>query len=193
MTCPARFLTGAMALILLASHAPALAADTYQVDPVHSMILFRIRHLEVGNFYGRFNNPTGTITWDQENPASSRFEMEVRAQNVDTANQRRDDHLRSPDFFNAAQYPVITFISRSVEAKEEGVYEVTGDLTMHGVTQEVTVPMELIGRATDRRGRNLIGFEGAFELQRSDYGITFMQDGLGDTVRLIISLEAIRQ
>lgn len=186
----ALLLSGAL---LLGLAAPASAADTYLVDGSHSSIVFRIRHLNVSWFYGRFNKVTGQFRVDEANPAGSSIQLEIDADSVDTANQRRDQHLKSPDFFNAVEFPKITFRSKQVRKADEGVFEVTGDLTLHGVTREVTVRAEHVGTGPGQRGEQRAGFEAVFTIKRSDFGMSFMQGPLGDEVRLVISLEGVRQ
>ena len=181
----------ALLLAVLVCGGAAQAAETYKVDPVHSMLLFRIRHLDAGYVYGRFNGPTGTFTLDAQDPAKSSFNVEVPAKNIDTANPKRDDHLRSPDFFNAEQFPTLTFKSTSVKKVDDKHYEVSGDLTVHGQTKPITVKLEQVGQVQDRRGGTRTGFHGIFEIKRSDFGITFMPEGLGENVQIIVAFEGV--
>jgi polyisoprenoid-binding protein YceI len=111
---------------------------TYRIDPVHSFIIFRVKHLNTGFAYGRFNSFSGTIVVDEKNPANSSIELEIDANSVDTGNSQRDDHLRNPDFFNARQFPKITFKSTRVRKINDTTVEVQGDLTMRGVTRPIT-------------------------------------------------------
>ncbi len=177
-----------IALMLLTSTLSLAASTTYKVDPVHSFVIFRIKHMDVGHVYGRFNEPNGTITIDDADPAKSSFTLELQVQKVDTGVQKRDDHLRSSDFFNAKQFPTIKFASKEVRKSDKG-YEVTGDLTMHGITKSITINLEQTGQAAMGQ-RQLIGFESTVDLKRSDFGIKFMLGPAADDVRLIISLEA---
>jgi polyisoprenoid-binding protein YceI len=172
---------------------PAHAApEAYQVDPVHSAILFRTKHLNVSHVYGRFDQFSGTITIDEANPAASSVRIEVDAKSLNTGNPKRDDHLRSPDFFGVVQFPKITFASTAVK-KDGDVYEVTGDLALHGVTKSVTVKMQQLGKGPGMKpGTTLVGFEGVLEIKRSDYGMNFMLNGVSDDVRLTLAFEAGR-
>jgi len=177
-----------LAVVFLASTLSFAATTTYKVDPVHSFVIFRIKHMDVGHVYGRFNEPNGTINIDDADPSKSSFTLELATQKVDTGIQKRDDHLRSPDFFNAKQFPTIKFASKEVKKTDKG-YEVTGDLTLHGVTKPITFTMEQTGQGT-MGPRQLIGFETTLELKRTDFGMKMMVGPAADDVRLIISLEA---
>jgi polyisoprenoid-binding protein YceI len=175
------------ALVLVCTAAPVARAADYQVDPIHSVIVFRIKHMNVGVFYGRFNGPTGAFSFDEQNPSKSSFQAEVRAANFDSGFEKRDQHVRGPDFFNAKEFPTITFKSTSVEGAGSNRYKVNGQLTMHGVTKPVTMTLEKIGSSADR-----IGFEGTMEVKRSDFGIKGVQ-GVGDEVRLTIAFEGAKK
>ena len=181
-------LLSSVVLVLLAGGAAATAADSYQVDPIHSVIIFRIKHMDVGMFYGRFNNPQGTFTFDEQDPSKSSFKVQVKAQDFDSGNAKRDQHVRGPDFLNAKEFPNVTFQSKSVKAADGGnKLEVTGTLTMHGQTRPVTATLEKTGAANDR-----VGFEGVFDIKRSDFGMKGMQ-GVSDEVRLIIAFQGVKQ
>ena len=178
------------ALLLVAGAlAPTATAapEQYDIDPVHSVFLFRIGHMNVGVFYGRFNNPTGSFTFDEEDPSKSNFQVQVKAASFDSGNAQRDQHVRGPDFLGSKEFPNVTFKSKSVKAAGEGKYEVAGDLTLHGKTKPVTVVLEKIGS-----NGNVIGFEGTTEIRRSDFGMKSMQ-GVSDEVRLILAFEGKRK
>ena len=168
----------------------ALAADTYKIDSEHSSVIFRIGHFNVANIYGRFNDPTGTVVYDKADPAKTQFTFEVKTDNVDTDNEKRDAHLKSPDFFDAKQFPVITFKSTSVKA-EGDTLQVTGDLTLHGVTKSITVPLTKTGEKDTKMGYRT-GWQTQVDLKRSDYGMTGMVGPIGDDVHLVISFEAVK-
>lgn len=174
--------------------APAPAADTWKADPVHSSIVFRIKHLDVGYIYGRFNQYSGSFAFDERDPAACALNIEVQAGSVDTGNAVRDGHLKGPDFFNVKEFPKITFKSTSMKALPGDAknYEVTGDLTLHGVTKSVKVKLERIGTAKDMRGTLRTGFETTFTIKRSDYGMKYLVGALGDEVRVTVALEGIR-
>jgi polyisoprenoid-binding protein YceI len=179
-----------LATVLLAP-ALARAADNYKVDSVHATVIYRLSHLNVGNAYGRFNEPTGTVVLDKENPSNSSFTFEIDVNKIDTANEKRDQHLKSPDFFDAKQFPTITFKSTKVEASGDD-FKVTGDLTLHGVTKSITVNLKKTGESQTQMGYRT-GWEATHDLKRSEYGMTGMQGAIGDDVHLVISYEAVKQ
>lgn len=171
----------------------ARAADTYKVDPVHSSVVFSIKHAGVTDFHGSFNEINGTVVFDAENPAKSSVELTVPVESVDSRHPKRDAHLKSPDFFNAEKFPAVTFKSNSVEAAGEGVFKVTGDFTLLGKTKTITVDFKQGKEAKGMQGEIRNGGETRFTIKRSDYGMTFMPDMLGDEVSLIISIEGVKQ
>ncbi len=164
----------------------------YEIDTVHSMILFRAKHNDVSYNYGRFNEFTGKIMISVDAVTERTVEFEVKAASVDTGNEKRDQHLRSSDFFSAKQFPLITFKSTKVVEKEgkEDVLEVTGDLELHGVKKSITVDVEITGRATGKDGESLIGFESIFTIKRSEFGMTYGIGPVSDEIQLIVSIEA---
>ena len=168
------------------------AADTYQIDTAHSMILFRAKHKGVSYNYGRFNAFTGKITMDAADVSKSTVEFEVKTASVDTANNKRDQHLRSPDFFSAKQFPVVTFKSTKVNMKEgtEDVLAVTGDLELLGVKKSITVDVAITGKGKTQQGESLIGFESIFTINRSEFGMTYGVGAVSDEIRLIVTIEA---
>jgi polyisoprenoid-binding protein YceI len=177
----------ALTIAFLAFAPAARAAEEYQIDPIHSVIIFRIGHMDAGVFYGRFNSPTGSFAWDEQNPAASRFQAQVKAADFDSGNEKRDQHVRGPDFLSAKEFPAISFKSTSVKPADGSRLQVAGELAMHGVTKPVTLTLEKIGSAGNR-----IGFEGFLEVKRSDFGIKGVQ-GVADQVRLIIAFEGVKK
>lgn len=172
---------------------PAAAPNTYEVDPHHSAAIFRIKHLGIAYVYGRFNDLSGTFKIDDETPANSTANISVKTKNVDTFNSERDNHLRSPDFFNAKKFPVISFKSKSFTKISKDKYQVAGDLALHGVTRPLTIEVERTGAGNDPWGGYRIGFETTFTIKRSDFGMDFMMGGVGDEVRIIVSIEGTRK
>lgn len=178
---------------------PALAAAepvTYKVDADHSGVGFSIRHF-VSNVSGRFRDFDGVIKYDKANPAASSVEFTVKAASIDTANNDRDEHLRSKDFFDVQKFPTLTFTSTKVVAKDANTLDVTGNLTMHGVTKPITIPVSLLGTVKTPKGEKA-GFETNFKVDRKEYGINWnnvMDSGpvLGDDVKVNIEIEANRQ
>lgn len=184
----------ALALGCVLANAPsARAADSFTLDPVHSSVIFRIKHNNVAWFYGRFNDVSGTVVFDDADPTKNSVEITIKTDSVDTNNEKRDTHLKSPDFFDAAQFPTLTFKSTRVVAKGPNLFAVTGDLTVHGVKKEVTVDVERVGTGKDSWGNLRTGAETVFTVDRREFGISFMPDGLGDQVKIFVSLEAIKK
>jgi len=185
--------------LLLALLLPAFAmaeVAVYKVDPGHSGVNFTIRHF-VTNTPGRFKDFDGTIKYDKQNPAASSVEFTVKTTSIDTDNDDRDNHLRGGDFFEVQKFPTMTFVSKKVAAKDANTLEVTGDLTVKGVTKSVTIPVQVLGTAKTPNGEKA-GFETTFTVNRKDYGINWtrvMDSGavLGDDVKVTISIEANRQ
>lgn len=171
--------------------APSLASKAFKVDTVHSSVIFRIKHKSTAWFYGRFDDLSGTIAYDPADPSASTMSFEVKIDSVHSGNSRRDNHLKSPDFFNSRQFPVSTFVSTSFASAGDNVYEVSGDLTINGTTRPVTIELRKTGGITEG-SKELIGFETIFDIKRSDFGITWGPDALGDDVRMTVSIEAIR-
>ncbi len=169
----------------------AAAPDSYKVDSVHSSVIFRVKHLNTANFYGRFNDIKGEISWDAADSSGSSLSIEIPLSGIDSKSQGRDRHLRSADFFNAEQFPICTFQSTSITPAGENTYNVEGDLTMRGVTKRITVKLEKTGEG-ESRGKPIIGFETIFTVNRSDYGISYMPGGLSEEVTITVSLEAVR-
>lgn len=178
--------------------APANAATTYSIDPTHSEVSFRIRHF-VSKVRGQFRDFSATIVKDDENPSASSVEFTVQAASIDTANERRDNHLRSADFFDVENHPALTFRSTSVEKVGENRYDVTGELTIRGVAKTITLPVWFEGEMADGRGGFRAAFATAVTLDRKDYGIVWNrvldQGGtmLGDEVEVSIDLAAVRK
>jgi len=177
----------------LAAPAALRAAEAFRIDPVHSKALFRVHHLGAGMFYGRFNDVSGSIQFDPAGGGPT-FDVSIAVESVDTGNEKLDGHLKSPDFFNAKEHPKLTFKSRSATKSSETSYEVSGDLTIHGVTRPLTAKVEWTGTAQKAMGKRC-GFETIFTVKRSDFDMNYMLDGggLGDDIRVIVSLEGIAQ
>jgi polyisoprenoid-binding protein YceI len=190
------FYIGGLVLLLLMGFAgitqPMGPGDLYEIDTTHSMIIFRAKHNGVSYNYGRFNEFTGEIMISADAVTERMVEFEVKAASIDTGNEKRDQHLRSSDFFSAKQFPVITFKGTKVRAKEgeEDVLEVTGDLELHGVKKSITVDVEVTGRAKGKEGESLIGFESTFTIKRSEFGMTYGMGSVSDDIRLTVSIEA---
>jgi polyisoprenoid-binding protein YceI len=181
------------AAVLAAS--PVLAADTYTFDNAHTTVGFQVRHIFT-MLGGSFDAFEGTIQVDQANPVASAVSFTIQATSINTREPKRDAHLRSADFFDVAKFPTITFKSTAVRPAAGGLYQVTGDLTMHGVTRTVTLPVQFLGAGKDPWGNEKMGFELSTTLDRKDYGIVWnhtLDQGnvlVGDEVKVQISIEA---
>lgn len=167
--------------------------DVYRIDSVHSSNVFRIKHLNVAYFYGRFNDLSGQFALNAAEPSQNRIEVTVKTASVDTNHEGRDRHLRSPDYFDADKYPEITFKSTGFKKTGEQTFDVTGELALHGVTKTITVPLEITGTGPGMRGEYRAGWETTFTIKRSEYGMTTMLEGLSDEVRLTVAVEGVRQ
>ena len=202
---PALFAMGVLALLISGGaqdsgvkgearkHAVrARVAETYAVDPVHSTVLFRIKHLDVSYSYGRFNEIEGTFTFDGASAKNNRIDITVKAASVDTNHDGRDEHLRNEDYFDAENHPEITFKSDRVRKTGEKTYEAEGELKLRGVAKPLTVSLERVGSGPDPRGKFRSGFETTFTIKRSDFGMNTMLGPVGDDVRLIVSVEGVR-
>ena len=182
---------------LAALTSPVLAADTWVVDKNHSQVRFEVRHL-MSKVGGRFGDFAGTIVADAQAPAKSSVEFTVKSATINTDNENRDKHLKTPDFFDVEKFPEITFKSSKVAPKGKDQFDVTGTFTMHGVAKEVTLPVTFLGTIKDPGGREKAGFETSITLNRKDYGIVWNKnlDGggvlLADDVVVNISLQAAR-
>jgi polyisoprenoid-binding protein YceI len=185
-----RFLLPLFAMMLT---LPVLAVDTYKIDPVHSETSFRVRHL-VSKVSGRFAKFEGTILVDNADMAKSSVNVTIDATSLSTDNGARDKHLASPDFFDSAKFPTLTFHSTAVKEVAKGKLEVTGQFTMHGVTRTITIPVTNLGTSAGMKpGTFVAGFEGALEIKRSEYGMSTYIPAVGDEVQITLNVEADKQ
>jgi polyisoprenoid-binding protein YceI len=183
-----------LVLVLLglgAATTTARAADTYNLDLAHSSMTFMIQHLGISFVHGRFNDFSGSFTIDKEAPAKSAFEMTIKADSIDTNQKKRDEHLRSPEFFDVKKFPVMTFKSTKIEAKDDG-YKVTGDFTLHGVTKSISFDLKG-GKTVEAKGMQRTGFATAFILRRADFGISALPDGIANDVNIFIGFEGTKK
>lgn len=180
-----------LALFGAAQDVEQTEAEVFQIDAVHSTAIFRVHHFGAGMFYGRFNDVTGTIQVDDGTPS---FNVSIDVNSVDTNNVKLDGHLKSPDFFNVVEFPTMSFTSSTATKVGDEQYEVTGEMTIHGVTKPITVGMAKTGQAKTRRGE-MVGYETEFTIERSDYEMLYgVENGaLGDEVKIIVALEAVQK
>jgi polyisoprenoid-binding protein YceI len=172
--------------------AGAFPAGKYDLDAGHSVFLFKARHFGAGYTYGWFKDVSGSVVVDADTSKNS-IDLTIKTASVDSRDAKRDEHLKSPDFFNAAQFPTITFKSTKIEAGAAGSMSVTGDLTMHGVTKPVTAQVAALGTGTDPYGFTRVGYETKFTVKRSDFDIKFLPEGIGDDVELTIGIEGAKK
>jgi len=179
--------------LALAAGAASAATETLNLDPSHTRVGFSIRHFFTP-VRGEFKNVQGTIALDQANLNASKVQVEIETASINTNNEKRDNHLRSADFFDAEKNPTITFVSKTIDVKDnKGT--MTGDLTMHGVTRPITLAVEVGGIGKMGQG-TIAGFTASGKIDRKDYGLTWNktldQGGtmLGDDVTLEITVEA---
>ncbi|WP_208029429.1 YceI family protein [Rhabdothermincola sediminis] len=177
---------------------PSELTGTYRLDPAHSRVGFVARHAMITKVRGSFDRVEGTGYFDASSPTSSHLEVRIDAGSVNTRNDDRDAHLRSPDFLDVDHYPEIRFVSTSVEQVEPDRYRVSGDLTIRDVTRPITIELAYTGTAVDPWGNQRIGFEGHGVLNRKDWGLTWntvLEAGgvlVSEKVDLEVEVSAIR-
>lgn len=178
----------------------AMTTTTYELDPVHSHLGFSVRHMMVSHQRGRFQGVTGTLTLDREDLARSHVEVTIDVATIDTHNTDRDNHLRSADFFDVANHPKMTFVSREVKAQPDGELHVTGDLTIRGTTRPVTLVTEpLPPESKDPFGNIRIGTSATAKLSRKEFGMVWnavLETGgiaLADEVKLTLDVQFVRK
>ena len=162
------------------------AADSYKVDPAHTTLGFSAKHMMISNVSGQFDKFDGQIMFDPKDLANSKINVTIEVPSIDTRNEKRDTHLRSADFFDATKFPTITFVSKKITFAE-----IVGDLTIKGVTKEVTIPATIAGPIQTQMGA-AIGITGTFTLNRQDYGVSFNkvldQGGLAVSNDIVVNI-----
>lgn len=184
-----RTVTATVVLGLMGVLAGPVLGQEYKLDPSHMSFYFKVSHLGYSDTYGRFNTAQGTMTLAG---SDSRFEIVIDAQSIDTGWEKRDEHLRSPDFFDVKQFPRLSFKSNSVSVSGE-TWTVGGDLTIHGVTRPVTFELTRLKEGQDPWGKQRVGFSTQHSIKRSDFGMTKMLPQIGDEVTLMISFEGVAE
>ena len=180
--------------VILLATSLVFAADSYKIDPVHSNVGFSVKHMTVSNVSGSFDQYDGQVIFDPKDLANSKVEVSIQVSSINTRNEKRDGHLKSPDFFDVAKFPTIIFVSKKITSTE-----IIGDLTLRGVTKEVTIPATIVGPVKGGMGKDVIGINGSLTLNRQDYGINYNkildQGGLAvsNDVGINVSFEADRQ
>ena len=182
-----------------ATAAAGTTKSTWAIDPGHTVAEFGVKHLMVSTVKGRFTGVSGTIELDEQDVTRSRVDVAIDVATVNTHDEKRDAHLRSDDFFAAEQFPRITFTSTKVEPNGKDRLNVSGDLTIRGVTLPVTLDVEFNGRATAPWGSEVIAYSAATTINRKDFGLAWnvaLEAGgvaVGDKVKIAIEAEAIKQ
>jgi len=189
-------ITLVVALVALTTQS-ASAADSYAIDITHSSIEFSVKHMMISNVKGTFDTFTGSIMLDPKNIENSSVDISIDVSSVDTRDEKRDNHLRSADFFDSENHPAITFKSDKVTKKGDG-YVASGTLVLHGVSKKVDIPFVLNGPIQNPWGQTVIGIELEYKMNRKDYGLEWnkaMDNGgvvVGDEVKIEINLEATK-
>jgi polyisoprenoid-binding protein YceI len=188
-----------MGLGLVLAAAPAAAQTTLTIDPSHSNAGFAVRHMMVSNVKGTLGQMQGTITWDGKNVASVKADATIDTTAITTYNPRRDEHLKSADFFDVAKYPTITFKSKRAEAADGGGFKLIGDLTLRGVTKEVVLTVDGPTPPITNQGKVRVGATATTKVNRQDYGVSWNRglDGggvlVGDEIAITLELELVQQ
>lgn len=185
------FVAGTALLFSLLPTRPA-SAQTYQVDRVHSSVLFQVKYANASHLYIFFRDFGGSFTIDETDLARSSVRLEIKMASVDSIEDKRTQHLKSPDFFNVKQFPTANFKSTRVEKAGTG-YRVSGDFTLKGVTRPIAVEIVPVGKGKDGYGNTRAGYDAQFTIKRSDFGVNYMPDGVGDDVIVIVTLSGIQQ
>ena len=180
------------------AEAPASVAAPWQIDTAHTEVEFSARHLMISNVKGRFSNPTGSVSYDPARPGSLKLEVSIPIATIDTRNEQRDTHLRSADFFDAGHHPLMTFKGRRIEGDIRDKFKLVGDLTIRGVTREITMDVTSEGAGPDPWGNDRLGFSATGKVNRKDFGLMWNQlleaggVAVGDEIKIIINTELMR-
>ena len=187
-----------MAISSPVASTPTQTRSTWKIDPSHSLVEFSVRHMMVSTVKGRFAEVQGTIVDIANDPTQSSVEVSIPAASITTSDPQRDGHLRSPDFFDAEQYPTITFKSRRIEGSRDQ-FTLVGDLTIRGLTREVSLKVEFNGVGTSPYGKTVAGFSAETKLNRKDWGLNWnvaLETGgvlVSDQIKLNLEIEAVRE
>ena len=189
----------AAALALCISAAPPAAADTYKIDPAHTEVGFKVRHLGVSSVSGAFKDLDGTFTFDPKDIKASTVKAQIKTPSVDTGVEKRDTHLKSDDFFAAEKFPEITFVSKEIKDVKGDTFTVVGDLTIHGTTKSVELMTTYNGAVKDPWGNEKAGFSAETKINRKDFGLKYnqlLESGgmvVGDEVKITLEVEGTKQ
>ena len=191
-----RSLLACLSLLFFAVQAHAAE---YKIDPDHSQVGFRVKHLTISTVPGHFSQFSGTFSFDPANMSAAKAAATINVQSISTDSQKRDDHLRGPDFFDAAKFPEIKFQTKAVEPTGKDTFTAHSELTIHGVTKHVMLQVTYQGSAKDPWGNERAAFSATTRINRKDFGLTWNQlletGGLvvGEDVDIVLDIEGIRQ
>jgi len=181
------------ALVILAisvfSALPASSAQIYEIDPLHSSACFNVGHLGIGIVHGCFTDLSGQVVYDAKTPSKSSVSITIKTASVNTFVEKRDEHLRTADFFDVEKYPVMEFKSVKVKNLGKNRIEITGDFTLHGITKRIKVKASKLGEGKDSWGGYRAAFQSDFTIKRSDYGMKTMIPAAGDRVKISLLFE----
>jgi polyisoprenoid-binding protein YceI len=172
---------------------------SWMIDSAHTEVNFTVRHMMISNVRGQFQKVNGTVEFDEANPANTRVDVQIETASVNTRDEKRDAHLKSPDFFDAEKYPYLTFKSKRVEVKDATHARLIGDLTIRDVTKEVALDVEYNGSAKSPWGAISAGFSARTSIKRKDWGLNWnvaLETGgwlVGDDVHINVELEIVQQ
>jgi polyisoprenoid-binding protein YceI len=175
-----------------------MATQRWNIDPSHSGVHFTVRHMVISKVRGSFDRWQGSVDFDAANPAASKVSVRIEAASINTREEKRDQHLRSPDFFDVEKFPALTFESTKVEKLGDAEYRVTGDLTIHGVTRSVTLATEALGGGKDPWGNERLGFAATTTINRKDFGLNWNQvleaGGVlvGEKIEIALDIQAVK-
>lgn len=188
----------AIAALAIAALTGPIMAATYDLDPAHTTFGFGVKHMVIATVKGQFDDFKGEFTYEADKPEAFAASAVIQVKSINTQNAKRDDHLRSPDFFDAEKFAELSFVATGLVPSGDG-YTMNGKLTIKDVTKDVSIPVTLAGPITDPWGNERIGIEGSFKINRLDYGLNFsgkLESGdmiVGDTVTIDIQAEGIKR
>jgi polyisoprenoid-binding protein YceI len=171
----------------------------WTLDPTHAEVGFAVRHLMISTVRGRFGAPSGTVTIDERDPRTAKVDVAIDVSSIDTRQEQRDGHLRSPDFFDVERFPAMRFVSKRIEGDLTDEFTIVGDLTIRDVTREVTLDVTAEGRGMDPWGNERAGFSAKAKINRGEFGLTWnqaLETGgvvVSDEVKLSIDVELVKQ
>ncbi len=183
-------------VLVAAAASPALLAapEKYTIDPVHSTVSFKIKHLMISTVTGSFTDFAGSGTFDPENPEASSIQVTVQAASINTNNDQRDTHLKSDEFFNIEKHPTLTFRSTSITKNSDDTYNITGDFTLMGVTKPISFTATITDQISGmKEGEKRRGGSASFRIKRSDFGMNHMIGPIGDEVDITLSFSGIQE